>query len=65
MDRSSPIPTLLAAYVVLSVLYAFGVISTGFLVWWTFSMATLGLIGGVINEQRISRLYSPENNHND
>jgi len=56
MDRNMPAIILIAAYVVLSLLYFLDVIPTAFLLWWTFSIATFSLVGGVKNEQRINKL---------
>jgi hypothetical protein len=64
MGRYMPVKGLIAAYVVLSLLYFLEVIPTAFLVWWTFSIATFSLVGGVKNEQRINKIdpvQSPEN----
>ena len=56
MDRNIPVKILIAAYVVLSLLYFLDVIPTKFLVWWTFSIATFSLVGGVKNEQRLNKI---------
>lgn len=60
MNRNMPVMILIAAYVVLSLLYFLGIVPTAFLVWWTFTIATFGLVGGVKNEQRISKFDPPE-----
>ena len=55
MDSNMPVKLLIVAYVVLSILYFLGMVPTTFLVWWTFSIATISLVGGVRNEQRINK----------
>jgi hypothetical protein len=57
MKSNMPVKLLIAAYVVLSILYFLGNVPTTFLVWWTFTIATFSLVGSVRNEQRINKLY--------
>lgn len=64
MGRNIPVNILIAAYVVLSLLYFLEVIPTAFLVWWTFSIATFSLVGGVKNEQRINKIDPPKSQVN-
>lgn len=64
MDRNMAVKILIVAYVVLSLLYFLGVIPTAFLVWWTFSIATFSLVGGIKNEQRINKFDPPQSQVN-
>ncbi len=65
MDSNIPVKLLIVAYVVLSILYFLGMVPTTFLVWWTFSIATFSLVGGVRNEQRINKFDPPQSQIND